>query len=173
MNAAVKGYRPQFDLASNWQGEIDDTTDSDIIAKTSIGNGMRFRRFRFAVYFGRVALAHSLGAHHSFSAEFDARQPTTFEGGVTKIEWTNPHVYFYADVKGRDGQAVNWAFQTAGPNFLTRLGWDRNSLRAGDHVTVVGYPARGGANVASARSVVLSGERKIFTGSAVDGGPQK
>jgi hypothetical protein len=134
---------------------------------------MRFRRIRFAVYVGLAALAHPLCAHHSFSAEFDIKQPTTFEGVVTKVEWTNPHVYFYADVKGKDGQTVNWAFETAGPNLLMRLGWDRNSLRIGDHVTVVGYPALDGAKVASARSVVLSGGRKMFAGSASDGGPPK
>jgi hypothetical protein len=90
---------------------------------------------------------------------------------VTRVDWTNPHVYFYADIKRKDGQSVNWAFETAGPNLMTRLGWDRNSLKVGDHVTVVGYPARDGANVASARSVVLSGGHKMFAGSTSDGGP--
>ena len=122
---------------------------------------------------GMLLPAAPLWAHHAFSAEFDVKQPTTFEGVVTKVEWTNPHVYFYADVKGKDGQTVNWAFETAGPNLLMRLGWDRNSLRIGDHVTVVGYPALDGAKVASARSVVLSGGRKMFAGSASDGGPPK
>jgi hypothetical protein len=116
--------------------------------------------------------AQQLSAHHSFSAEFDAKQRTTFEGVITKVEWTNPHVYFYADVKNKDGQVENWAFQTAGPNLLTRAGWDRNSLKVGDHVTVVGFPARDGAKVASARSVLLSNGHKVFAGSPLDGGPQ-
>jgi V8-like Glu-specific endopeptidase len=126
----------------------------------------------FAFCVGLGILAQQLSAHHSFSAEFDARQPATFEGVVTKVEWTNPHVYFYADVKGKEGQVENWAFQTAGPNQLTRSGWDRNSLKAGDHVTVVGYPARDGAKLASARSVVLANGHRIFAGSPLDGGPQ-
>jgi hypothetical protein len=127
---------------------------------------------RFAIYTTFAILAEQSFAHHSFSAEFDAKQSTTFEGVVTKVEWTNPHVYFYADVKDREGRVENWAFQTAGPNLLTRAGWDRNSLKVGDHVTVVGFPARDGAKVAAARSVLLANGHKVFAGSPVDGGPQ-
>jgi V8-like Glu-specific endopeptidase len=133
---------------------------------------MQSTQIRFAFCAGVAILAPHLFAHHSFSAEFDAKQRTTFEGVVTKIEWTNPHVYFYVDVKSKDGQVENWAFQTAGPNLLTRAGWGRNSLKVGDRVTVVGYPARDGAKVASARSVVLANGRKVFAGSPLDGGPQ-
>jgi V8-like Glu-specific endopeptidase len=127
---------------------------------------------RFSFCAGVAILAQQLSAHHSFSAEFDAKQLTTYEGVVTKVEWTNPHVYFYADVKGKEGQVENWAFQTAGPNLLTRSGWNRNSLKVGDHVTVLGYPARDGAKLASARSVLLANGRKVFAGSPLDGGPQ-
>ena len=116
--------------------------------------------------------APRLLAHHAFSAEFDAKQPTTFEGVVTKVDWTNPHVYFYATVKEKAGRTATWAFEIAGPNSLTRLGWDRHSLKAGDRVTVVGYPARDGAKVASARSILLANGRKVFAGTPLDGGPQ-
>jgi hypothetical protein len=132
----------------------------------------QFTRSKFAFCAGFAILTQQLFAHHSFSAEFDAKERTTFEGVVTRIEWTNPHVYFYADVKVKDGQMENWAFQTAGPNMLTRAGWNRDSLKVGDHVITVGYPARDGAKVAAARSVLLANGHKVFTGSALDGGPQ-
>jgi hypothetical protein len=133
---------------------------------------MLFCPIRCGVYAGFVVLALPLLAHHSFSAEFDAKQRVTLEGLVTKVEWTNPHVYFYADVKNKDGRVENWAFETAGPNLLARSGWDRNSLKVGDHVTVVGYPARDGAKVVSARSVLFPDGHKVFAGSTLDGGPQ-
>lgn len=111
-------------------------------------------------------------AHHSFAAEFDAARPLNFQGVVTKVEWTNPHTYFYVDVREDNGHVVNWIFETAGPNLLARLGWRRDSLKVGDRVTVVAYPAWDGARMASARSVVLADGRKVFAGSAVDGGPR-
>jgi hypothetical protein len=77
---------------------------------------------RFSFCAGVAILAQQLSAHHSFSAEFDAKQLTTYEGVVTKVEWTNPHVYFYADVKGKEGQVENWAFQTAGPKSADKVG---------------------------------------------------
>lgn len=111
-------------------------------------------------------------AHHSFAAEFDAARPLNFQGVVTKVEWTNPHTYFYVDVREDNGHVVNWIFETAGPHLLARLGWRRDSLKVGDRVTVVAYPAWDGARMASARSVVLADGRKVFAGSAVDGGPR-
>ena len=140
-------------------------------AQLAFDRTMRLGSMISGIYAGVVLLAHPLFAHHSFSAEFDAKQRTTFEGVVTKVEWTNPHVYFYADVKDKEGRITNWAFETAGPNLLTKLGWNRTSLKAGDHVTVIAYPARDGAKVASARSVLLAGGHRVFAGSTLDGGP--
>jgi hypothetical protein len=110
-------------------------------------------------------------AHHSVSAEFDLRKRITLEGRVTKIEWMNPHVYLYVDVNA-DGKTSNWACETAGPNTLARQGWGRSSLKIGDRIRVVGYKARDGSFVASAREVVLANGRKVFVGSPYDGGPQ-
>ena len=110
-------------------------------------------------------------AHHSVGAEFDLGKRITLHGRVTKIERMNPHVYLYVDVKV-DGKTANWACETAGPNTLARQGWNRMSLKIGDRVTVVGYRARDGAYVASAREVVLTDGRKVFVGSPHDGGPQ-
>lgn len=110
-------------------------------------------------------------AHHAFAVEFDAKQRVTLKGLVTKIEWSNPHTYFYVDVKDESGRVVNWAFEAAGPNTLAHLGWDRKSMKIGDHITVTGYRARDASNIASAREVVLADGRKVLAGSTVDGVP--
>jgi Family of unknown function (DUF6152) len=107
-------------------------------------------------------------AHHSVGAEFDLSQRITLQGRVTKIEWMNPHVFLYVDVK-EHGKTANWACETAGPNTLARQGWSREALRIGDRITVVGYRARDGAYVASAREVVLADGRKMYVGSPYDG----
>ncbi|HTR34952.1 MAG TPA: DUF6152 family protein [Bryobacteraceae bacterium] len=113
-----------------------------------------------------------VSAHHSFSAEFDIGRRVNLRGQITKVEWENPHVYIYVDVKQQNGRLENWACEAAGPNTLAHQGWDRNSFRVGDRVLVIGYSARDGSRVASAREVVLPDGRKIFTGVAGDGGPR-
>jgi hypothetical protein len=130
---------------------------------------MRIRLAGFAMLFWAMLLELTMPgtptyAHHSVGAEFDLSKRITLQGQVTKIEWMNPHVYLYVDVN-LDGKTANWACETAGPNTLARKGWSRKSLRIGDRVTVVGYRARDGAFVASAREVVLADGRKVFVGS--------
>jgi hypothetical protein len=111
--------------------------------------------------------------HHSVSAEFDVNRQNTYAGVVTKVEWSNPHIYFYVDVKDANQRVTNWAFEGAGPNTLGRLGWLRDSLKVGDRVTVVAYPARDGASVASAREVRLASGRKVLAGMPPESGPRK
>ncbi len=110
--------------------------------------------------------------HHSVSAEFDVNKQNTYAGVVTKVEWSNPHIYFYVDVKDASQKVTNWAFEGAGPNTLARLGWLRDSLKIGDRVTVVAYPARDGAYVGSAREVRLSNGRKVLAGMPPDQRPK-
>jgi hypothetical protein len=106
-------------------------------------------------------------AHHSFPAQYDADKPVTLTGTVTKVEWTNPHIFIYIDVPGANGAAVNWALEMGGPNALLRLGWKRDSLKDGDEITVQGSLARDGSNLANARTITMVATGKtMLSGSS-------
>ncbi len=110
-------------------------------------------------------------AHHSFAAEFDERQPITISGCVTKVEWMNPHAHFYLDVKDAKGNVANWEFELGSPNALMRAGWMRNSMRAGDEVTVQGFRSKDGSNLVNAKTVKLADGHNLFgASSAPEGG---
>jgi hypothetical protein len=123
--------------------------------------------------FGLLVGAVPVLAHHSFEAEYDAKKPVEVKGMVTKMEWMNPHARFYVDVKDDSGKVTNWNFELGSPNVLKRQGWARDSLKVGDMVTVEGYLAKDGSNLANARRVTLADGRKVFNGSAGEGGPQQ
>ena len=101
-------------------------------------------------------------AHHSFSAIFDADQPIEVTGTVTKIEWMNPHVWFYLDVEREDGTVENWAFEMGSPNRLQRYGWHQGSMPEGTVISVMGSRARDGTMKAAVDSVVLPGGKQLF-----------
>jgi hypothetical protein len=110
-------------------------------------------------------------AHHSFAAEYDRTKPIKFTGTVTKVEWMNPHIYYYVDVKDEAGKMTNYAVEGGTPNSLRRQGWGKDSLKAGDTVTVDGFMAKNGSNHVNGRTVTLPGGKRVFGGSADDGGP--
>lgn len=120
-----------------------------------------------------LALQPAAFAHHSFAAEYDRSRPVTLTGTVTKVEWMNPHARFYIDVKDADTAPVNWEFELGSPNVLIMQGWNRNSLKPGDQVTVTGFLAKDGAKLANASRVTLADGRKVFAGSSADGEPVK
>lgn len=108
-----------------------------------------------------LLLARSGLAHHSFASEFDQSRPVMLQGVVTAVDWQNPHVFFYVDVDEGDGKVVNWAFETMGPNGLSKMGWKRDSLSPGDKVIVEAYLAKDGSHFADGRKVMLSNGRSI------------
>ena len=110
-------------------------------------------------------------AHHSFAAEFDSNQTVTLKGAVTKVEWLNPHVWVYVDVKDESGKIAHWQCEGGAPNGLTRQGWGKSSLKEGDEIIVEGFRAKDATNTCSARSVKLPDGRRVFAGSPDDGGP--
>jgi hypothetical protein len=105
---------------------------------------------------GLFGAAAPLMAHHSFAAEYDSKKPVKLQGIVTKIDWMNPHVYFYIDVKDESGNIVNWGLEMGPPNGLQRSGWTRNTMHIGDEVIVEGTLAKDGSNQANARSVTMA-----------------
>ena len=117
---------------------------------------------------GRAA---TISAHHAFAAEFDANKPVRFEGTVTKMQWTNPHVWLYVDVKKPDGKVENWAFEAGTPNVLFRRGFTKNALPPGTKVVVDGYQSKDGSHRANGRDITLADGRKLFLGSTGTGAP--
>jgi hypothetical protein len=119
------------------------------------------------VALGLLLLGRTSLAHHSFAAEFDAAKPFELKGTVTKIAWTNPHAWFYLDVVDeRTKQVTNWAVELNSPNALLRAGWKRDTLKAGDVVTVEGSRAKDGSPTGNARSVTTAGGQRLFAGSS-------
>ena len=104
-------------------------------------------------------------AHHSFAAEFDGNKKVTLTGVVTKVDWVNPHAYIYVDVKGEDGEVVNWAIETGAPNALYRQGWRKDDVKVGNTVTLEAFLAKDGSHTAAARNVKLPDGREVFGGT--------
>jgi hypothetical protein len=126
-------------------------------------------RTKCAVVVAGIALLFSVGvsAHHSFSAEFDASKPFKMTGTVTKVEWMNPHTFFYIDVSDEKGKVTNWAMEMGSPNGLMRAGWTRNTMKVGDKVTVEGSLAKDGSPTGNARSVTMTSTgQRLFAASS-------
>jgi DNA/RNA endonuclease YhcR with UshA esterase domain len=108
-------------------------------------------------------------AHHAFAAEYDAKKPVKLTGTVTKLEWLNPHTWFYIDVKDDTGKVTNWGFEMGSPNILLRAGWTRNSMNPGDVVTVEGSRAKDGSNNANVKAVTLARTGQQLFGASSQG----
>jgi hypothetical protein len=129
---------------------------------------MRYEAHVFILSLALLFSRPSAYAHHSFAAEFDSDKPVQITGTVTKVEWTNPHVRFYVDVKNDRGEVVNWNIELGPPLILRRLGWRQDSLKLGDQVTVEGYLAKDGSSLANAKKVTLPDGRSVFAGSSAE-----
>ena len=128
---------------------------------------MRFRAGSLAALALAVTMAAPLFAHHSFSAEY-GNEPANLKGAVTKIEWQNPHVFFYIDVRDEEtGKVTNWALEMGAPAVIQRNGWTRNTMKIGDIVIVTGTKAKNGKPLANARSVIMASTgQKLGAGSS-------
>ena len=113
-----------------------------------------------------------LVAHHSFAAEFDAKQPVLFKGTVTKMEWINPHVWIHMNVTQPNGKTEAWMVEGGAPTVLFRRGFSKTSLQAGTQIVVDGYRAKDGTNKMNAREITFADGRKLFAGSEGTGAPR-
>ena len=135
------------------------------------------RRYTFgflAIAFASLVAAAPLVAHHSFSAEFDSTKRVTKQGYVTKIEWTNPHVWFYISIKDKEtGKTAIWGFEMGPPHGLQGQGWERETMKIGDEVIVEGSLAKNGSNKANARNVVLAKTGKKYGAASSESQPDQ
>ena len=127
---------------------------------------MRIKLLALAVGTVLLLTAASAFAHHSFAAEYDSKKPITLTGTVTKVEWMNPHIFFYVDVKDSEGKVTNWRGEGGNLSGLMRRGWRKDSLKVGDTVTVEGSLAKNGQPLVNARTVTLADGKKLFAGSS-------
>ena len=130
---------------------------------------MRLRAFAILGVTGVLWAAAPLLAHHSFVAEYDAKKPIELKGVITKVDWMNPHVYFYIDVKDDSGKIDNWAFEMGPPRLLERGGWKKSTMKEGDEVIVNGTLAKDGGKHGNARSVTLANTGQKLGGASSEG----
>src|ERR1700730_13208765 len=113
---------------------------------------------------GLLLAALPVLAHHSFAAEYDSNQMITLKGVITRVEWTNPHMYFYIDVKDASGKVANWGVEGYPPNTLKRTGFTRDLLKIGEEVTVTAYKSKDGTFSGAGREVTFPDGSKKFAG---------
>ena len=113
-----------------------------------------------------MSVAIPVFGHHSFDAEFDRKKPVSLKGTVTKLEWMNPHVWVYLNVTDATGKTALWQCENGAPNMLKRAGWNRESIKEGDVITIDGSLAKDGSNTCNASTLVLANGTKVFAGSS-------
>lgn len=111
-----------------------------------------------------LASGVSIAAHHSFAAQYDRDKPITLKGTIIRIEWANPHIYFYVDVSDKGG-TTHWAIEGGAPSTLYRAGWRKDSAKVGEVVTVDGFLAKDGSKLVNMQVALLADGRKLFVGT--------
>jgi hypothetical protein len=109
---------------------------------------------------GVLAVSASTFAHHG-TTQYDADNKITVKGTVTNFEWRNPHSQIHLDATDDKGNVVHWNFEAEPPNILIHAGWTKDTLKPGDHITIVGLPAKNGAPVGILRKLVLADGREL------------
>ena len=134
---------------------------------------MRTKLAAILIGVGLLGAAQRAGAHHAFSAEFDANRPVKLQGTVTKMDWVNPHAWIYIDVRKADGTVEKWMIEGGTPNAMFRRGFTKDSLKAGTEIVVDGYQAKNGTLRANGRDLRLPDGRTLFVGSSGTGAPDE
>ena len=113
---------------------------------------------------GMLASTAPVSAHHSFAAEYDSNTMVTLTGKISKVDWTNPHIYIHVDVKDTAGKVTAWSLEGYPPNTLKRTGFPRAILKEGDTITITAYKAKDGTNTGAGREVTFPDGSKKFAG---------
>jgi hypothetical protein len=134
------------------------------------GIRMTVSRLTICCFFVASLAPSPLPAHHSFLAEFDPARPVKVTGTIARVEWENPHVWYYLDVKGADGKVTTWGFSMNAPGQLMRSGLTKDMLKLGALITVEGFRAKDGSNNANSQKITLPDQQSVVTGTQGDAG---
>ena len=126
---------------------------------------MRAKTYLMIAGVGLLLAPVSVDAHHAFSAEFDANKPVTLRGTITKVDWTNPHIWIHLEVKDPNGKVNEWQIEGGAPNAMFRRGWNMESIKPGTQVSIDGFQAKNSKYRANGKDVLLPDGRKLFVGS--------